>query len=400
MRRVAILVKTLGTTERQAEGVLMTDGSILKEMRMESDQGVGQAKSKFTGNILLFYAFDIGDDIDLNLIKQKNMIGTCVVPLSAYFKNYHIPLSFRMPDEVNEKDQTVTGSSCISSKIYHFGVLSYCYRIPFVDTFEDLKLKILDIKKSFDEKSDVDARNTFKTIYPAVKKPRFYSLKNSYLAIQVHPHKDKMTPDEFKERYGGRIASLLRLEIYNLSDYQKDQILASATGYYGQDLIIIDAEAAFIYDDEYFEPLEFFESASIQRLELQYFDRFLDQKLNYFYGQDSFKVPIRAFFPLVGERLDLPISRLANLRVDISVVTERLENSIKLAGDAYYSNLYAMLVEKMYLREWRDSINRKLSIIQDLYSVYQDRLDTIHEEMLTVVIILLIAFEAVMVFLR
>ena len=230
--------------------------------------------TKFVGNILLFYAFDIGDDVDLGQIKQKNLVNTCVVPLSAYFKNYHIPLSFRMADET---EQTVTRNSCISSKIYHFGVLSYCYRIPFQDTFEDLKMKILDIKKGFDEKSEVDARNTFKAIYPAIKKPRFYNLKNSYFAVQVHPLKDKVTPEEFKERYGSRIASLLRLEIYNLSDYQKDQILASATGYYGQDLIIIDSEASFIYDDEYYEPLEFFESANIQKLELQYYDRLLPE---------------------------------------------------------------------------------------------------------------------------
>ncbi len=369
-----------------------------KDWAVESE--IGSSKNKFSGNILLFYAFDVGDDIDLNVIKQKNLVNTCVVPLSAYFKNYHIPLSFRMTDESEQREYTLTGSSCISSKIYHFGVLSYCYRIPFQDTFEDLKLKIVDIKKSFDEKSEIDARNTFKSIYPAIKKPRFYSIKNSYFAIQVHPLKDKVTPEEFKARYGSKIASLLRLEIYSLSDYQKDQILASATGYYGQDLIIIDSEASFIYDDEYFEPLEFFESANIQKVELQYFDRLLDQKLNFFYGQDPFKVSFKAYIPLIGERLDLPVSRLANLRVDISVVTERLENSIKLAGDAYYTNLYAMLVEKMSLKEWRDSINRKLSIIKDLYTVHQDRLDTIHDEVLTVVVIILIALEAVAIFIK
>lgn len=71
-----------------------------------------------------------------------------------------------------------------------------------------------------------------------------------------------------------------------------------------------------------------------------------------------------------------------------------------MTGDAYYLNFHAMLVEKLYLKDWRDSINRKLKIIQDLNEVYQERLDTIHEEMLTVVIIILIAFEAAMAFMR
>ncbi len=357
------------------------------------------SKNIFKGNILLFYAFDVGDDIDLDAIKTKGLVNTCVMPLSAYFKNYHIPLAFRLSDD-QQKDIGVINASCISSKVHHFGVLSFCYRIPFEDTFEDLKVKIIDIKKNFDEKSEVDAKDTFKKIISSIKKPRFYSLRNSYFAVQVYPLKEKITPEEFKELYGSKIASLLRLEVYALSDYQMDEILASSIGYYGQDLIIVDSAASFIYDDEYFEPLEFFESANIQKLELQYFDRDLDQKLNYFYAQQSYKVPLRAYIPLISQQIELPVSRLAKLRVDISVVTERLENSIKMAGDEYYSRLYSMLVEKMSIKEWRESINRKLKIIHDLYSVYQDRLDTIHEELLTVVIIVLIALEAILVFMR
>ncbi len=351
-------------------------------------------RQKFNGNILLFYAFDVGNAIDLNMIKEKGLVSTCVVPLSTYFKNYHIPLAFRMQDGNAKPGDASSSVSCISSKIHHFGVLSFCYRIPFDESFEDLKVQMIEIKKNFDAKAEIDAKSTFKTILSAINQPRFYSLKNSYFTIQAYPLKGKHSSEEFKATYGSKIASLLRLEVYNLSDYQRDEILASSIGYYGQDLIIVDSAASFIYDDEYFEPLEFFESANIQKLELQDFDRVLDQKLNYFYAQDSYKVPFSAYIPLISQRIELPVSRLAKLRVDISVITERLENSIKLAGDEYYSKLYSMLVEKMSIQEWRDSINRKLAIISDLYQVYQDRLDTIHGELLTVVIIILVALEA------
>jgi hypothetical protein len=378
------------------------EAGVTQGAKMDSIEPIiSTTKNTFKGNILLFYAFDVGDDIDLEMIKQKGLVNTCVMPLSAYFKNYHIPLAFRMNDEPQkEVQQGVFCGSCISSKVHHFGVLSFCYRIPFEDSFEDLKVKIIDIKKSFDEQSEVDAKATFKRIFSAIKKPRFYSLKNSYFALHVYPLKEKITPEEFKELYGSKIASLLRLEVYALSDYQMDEILASSIGYYGQDLIIVDSAASFIYDDEYFEPLEFFESANIQKLELQYFDRELDQKLNFFYAQKSYEVPFKAYIPLLGQRVELPVSRLAKMRVDISVVTERLENSIKMAGDEYYSKLYSMLVEKLSIKEWRDSIGRKLNIINDLYTVYQDRLDTIHEELLTIVVIILITFEAMVAFMR
>lgn len=355
----------------------------------------------FSGNILLFYAFDIGDDIDLQEIKQKRLLFTHEAPRSAYFKNYHIPLSFNMGEGIPASQSEKARIDCLSGKIHHFGVISFCYKIPYVSTFEDLKSKLIAIERMYDKKSEEDARAIFKVIASAIKKPCFFNLKNSYFAVQVNPLKDKVfSPEEFKELYGSKIASLLRLETENLSDYQVDDILASVTGYYGQDLIIIDSEASFVYDNEYFEPMEFFELTTIQKLELQYFDHLLDKKLNFFYSEHSYKIPLVAYIPLLGGRAELPVYSLAKLRVDISVVTERLENSIKLAGEAYYENLYAMLVEQFSLPAWKDSIHRKLDIIQDLYTVHQDNLDTIRNEVLTVVIIILIALELFMVFIR
>ncbi len=351
-------------------------------------------KDRVTGNILLFYTFDIGDDIDLAKIKAKRLVDISDIQLSPFFKYYHMPLSFRIPEERAGVEKN--GGFCVYRKIYNFGVLSFCYRVPFTQSFEDLKRTTIDIKKKFDEQSIIDAQVVFNTIVQAIGEPRFYNLKNDYCAVQVAPLPGKVTAEQFRQKYGAKIASLLRLETQKLSDYQMDQILASTTGYYGQDLIIIDTDASFIYDDEYFEPLEFFESANIEKLELQYFDQLLDKKLQSFYAQESYKLPWTAYIPLLRDRIDLPVSQLAKLRVDISVITERLENSVKLTGDVYYKTLYSMLVENLQLKEWRDSINKKLNIMRDLYAVYQDRLDTIHEELLTIVIILLIALEVFM----
>jgi len=361
-------------------------------MNQKQDQVV--AAGKVTGNILLFYAFDVGDEIDLELVRSKGMVNICTVPLSDYFKNYHIPLSFRMDDGPEEQD-----SQCISSKLHHFGVISFCYRVPFEDTFDDLKVKLIETKKVFDERAEIDAKETYKEIFSALRKPHFYNLMNDYFAVQVYPLKEKITGDEFKKEYGAKIASLLRLEVQNLSGYQTDEVLASSIGYYGEDLIVVDISGSFIYDDEYFEQLEFFDWVNIQKLEMQYFDRVLDERLGVVYEQGgAYKIPWKVYIPLIGPRMDMPVSQLAKLRVDISVITDRLESSIKMAEDAYYSRFYSMLVGKIALRSLRDSINRKLDIIHDLYSVYQDRLDTLHEEILTLVIIILIALEVLLIF--
>ncbi len=361
-------------------------------------EGVKQKEQDiFSGNILLFYAFDIGDDISFDIIKNRGLLTVCEVPLSGYFKHYHVPLSFRLQDYAMEDEAARDMTSCIVSKLYHFGVVSFCYRVPFEGTLDELKTKTIQVKKEFDYQAELDAKHCFESISSAITSPHFYNQDNSYFAVQVHPRfEHDVSSEKFKEKYGGKVASLLKLEQQALSDYQKDKILASTIGYYGEDWIIIDSEGSFIYDDEYFEPLEFLESINVQKLELQYFDRLLDHKLEFFYAQKQYSLPRFSYIPLMHEYIDSPVSRLAKLRVDISVITERLENSIKLADDSYYAQIYHLLVEKLSIKEWRDSINRKLVIIQDLYRVYQDRLDTIHEQILTVVIIVLIAFEALL----
>ena len=353
-------------------------------------------QEKISGNILLFYAFDLGDDIEIFSIKNKNLVLLYEKAPSPFFKNYHIPLSFKLTAEKNK--ETIERKDCIASKIYHFGVVSLCYKIPFESNFDDLRQKLIELKNEYDTQSNIDAKNVFKKIGPAIKKPHFYNLKSDYYAVQVNPIGKEASGKEFREKYGTKILPLLRLETKLLSEYQKNEILSSVTGYYGQDFIIIDSEASFIYDTEYNEPMEILELTNVQQLELHYYDWLLDNKLNYFYMQKSLTPPWTAYIPLIGQRFQQPASKLASLRVDISVITERLENSIKITGDAYFLQLYSMLVAKLGLKDWRESINRKLEIIWNLHQVHIDNLNSLHSEILELVIIILIALEAIIAF--
>lgn len=345
------------------------------------------AKHVFSGNILFFYAFDIGDDIDFEKIKKESLVDFYEPSLSPYFKNYHIPLFFHL------QGKNDSGFECIFRKLHSFGVLSFCYKIGFKESFEELKAKVEDLETVCAERAVDDASVVFSKLGSSVKEPKFTNLESFYFVVQVDPMEQDINAQQFKDFYGSKIASLLRRETKKLSKDQEKQILNSTMGYYGKDLVIIDSEGSFLYDDEFWEPLEFFELANIQQLELQYFDKLLADKLSAFYKK-PYTVPFRSYIPLFGKRSGSPISNLSNLRVDISMITERLENSIKMAGDTYYSNLYSMLVANLSLREWKDSIRKKMDIIKDIYQVQQDRLDTIREEILTIVIIILIALEA------
>ena len=342
---------------------------------------------KFTGNIFIFYAYDVGDDIDLKRIEEKRAIDTLPLQAAKYLRYYHTPLAVELP-------HPHTSSKCLDSKILSFGVISLAYKIPFQDTLENIRKNLNELDAEFQEQSVTDAHSIFKKIKKYIKQPRFFHLKSWYVVIQVDPI-ESISPATLKEQYGGIIASSLRFETESLSEYKKNEILEDARGYYRGDLIVVDTDAAFVYDDEYKEILDLFEFANIQNLELQYYDQALDKQLDFVYQRQVRTLPIKAYLPFIGTRMKDPISALGLLKVDIQSIIERLDRSIKLAGESYTSEIYTLLVEKLDLDNWKASIDNKLEIIKDIYTVYQDKIDTIREDLLSVLIIVLIFIELI-----
>ncbi len=364
-----------------------------------------QDTKQFSGNIVFFYAYDIGDEINLDLVKSQHLVPAYNTPLSVRFKNYHIPISYHLVGDriVSEGERTakkeislddVSGDiaeqdyTCFAlSKIHEFGVLSFVYRIPFIGSFEGLKKQIEHLKNEYDRLADSYAYETYKKIMPAVGSPQFCNLKNDYFAVHIDPDATDLEQKQMIEEHGSDIASLLRLETAELSLHQQHQLLKARTSYYGYETIVIDSSGAFVFDDSFYDALELLEFTTIQILELQYFDRLLDKQLNQFYTDhfDASRYRSGTF----------PISKLAQLRVDISVITERLENSIRTSGDEYYMSIYSLIEKRLSLYAWREAVQNKLKIIEELYRVHQDDYHLLFHKNWTLIITWLIAAELV-----
>lgn len=353
---------------------------------MANSKQESTASHTFSGNVYLFHAFDVGDEINLENIKLSGAVTTRPLSLPKYFKNYHIPLAVELPHPHDT-------SHCISTKIHNFGAISLTYKIPFDTTLENLREDLSKIDNKFQEQSVSDLSSLFKKIKRFITKPQFFHTRSSYLVVQVDTHEKKIDPALLKKQYGGIIASTLRFETKMLSEYQKNEIMQSAIGYFKGDMIVIDTQASFVYDPDYEEILDLFEFANIQHLELRYFDRVLDNQLNVIYEEKARKVPLKSYLPFIGTLTASPVDELGKLKVDISVITERLESSIKLIGEPYFFELYGLLVDKLDLQNWKDAIEKKLSIVHDIRSVLQHKVDSVREDLMTVLIIILIFIE-------
>ena len=71
----------------------------------------------FSGNIYIFHAFDVGEDINLDKIATSHEIILRPLVLPKYFKQYDVPLEIELP-------HPHSSAACDSVKIHNFGAIS------------------------------------------------------------------------------------------------------------------------------------------------------------------------------------------------------------------------------------------------------------------------------------
>src|SRR5438105_3217763 len=124
-------------------------------------------RREFNGHIYFFHSFDIGEDINLDKVKNQHLVMRKPLAYSRYFKNYHIPLAIELPHPHES-------SHCESAKLHNFGVITLRYKIPFISSIEELKQSLSTLEDEYHDQSVSDAGAIFKRIKTAIKQPRFF----------------------------------------------------------------------------------------------------------------------------------------------------------------------------------------------------------------------------------
>jgi uncharacterized Rmd1/YagE family protein len=87
------------------------------------------------------------------------------------------------------------------------------------------------------------------------------------------------------------------------------------------------------------------------------------------------------------------IQELTELRLDSTLLAERVDNALKLIGDLYLARVHTAATKRFYLQEWEAAIERKLDIVEDFYQLLKDRVHTAQGQTLELVVIVLILLE-------
>jgi hypothetical protein len=160
------------------------------------------------------------------------------------------------------------------------------------------------------------------------------------------------------------------------------------------DLAIVHWNSAFVWEPSGVEDIpDLLELATAQLLELRYYDALLDRELHDIY--DEIERRVGPLVAILTRRYRVLQRRTAALLLDLSEMTERLENAVKIVGDFYLARVYQGAVKRFRLSAWQETVLRKQRMLAEVNDLIGDAADTSRSELMELAIILLILFEIV-----
>jgi hypothetical protein len=348
------------------------------------------------GQAVALFAFDIGYEVALEQVRTL-LSSIPIQPISRKKKtpNY---LQYTKPPQVlnlGETDIFLGRSSQIQATVFDFGAISIAYRWSLSgDSLVDLPELSQDLYScDLEEHAKAQVQTLMQKIQSAILRPELSSLSEDYYVFVLEKIDTSLDAKDLLAQHRSTLAQMLHFDTQRLSPEQQEESLNQAVSYYMNDLVLVDWNAAFIYDQDYIDTLNILELLNIELLEARYIDAQLDQRLKNYEGivqkSPEWPLPLRTPYRKA-------IEDLAELRIESSLLSERIDNSLKLIGDLYLARIYDAASKQFHLQDWETAIARKLDIIDDLYQLLSDRTNHAQSQALELIIIGLILIEIFM----
>ena len=348
------------------------------------------------GQAHAFFAFDIGYEVSLEKLTTLAG-GTPIPPISRKRQTpAHIQYS-RPPVVLNLSGEEEMGPhKCqLQATIFEFGAVSIAYRWQFrtesQTNLEDLPQLGHELyNRNLELKAREQVISLIDRIHPAVSRSELSPLVEDYYLFIIEELDQPLTADELLSRYHLVLAQTVSLDPVALSQEQQDEILNEKMSYSDSDLTVVDWNAALIVDPDFEDTATVLELLNVELLEARYIDAVLDQRIDDYAGflqrRAEWPIPLRTPYKRAAREL-------TELRLEYTLLAERVGNSLKLIGDLYLSRLHLAGVRKLHLQEWERAISDKLRIIDDLYARLNDRIRTAQSQALELAIVALIVVE-------
>ena len=355
------------------------------------------------GTCWVMFAHDIGMSIDLNEAQRRITDST---HRQTIRHKRRAPQYFEFdppPLRVTQGGEPLVIGDCRTSDtveilIFDFGAVSVTYKIALAGPMASLRGLADELYGNAVMTEDARRRvgQLLEVIRPAVNRPFVSEIVEDYVIYQIEACSPEISVGQVVGEYGQLLAQVLRAESSALSEDESKDALVCRTSFGRSDLVIIDWNAAIMFDTESEDVRAVLEYANVELLEMRYLDDKLDRALD-----ESYVSLIKGGWQ-GSARWSMPakqMRRVAQLQVDSAVLFEGVNNALKLLGDQYLARVYRSASQRLHLGEWDASIIRKLQTLESIYQKMTDRHAQRRMEVLEWIIIILIAISILLPFL-
>ncbi len=359
------------------------------------------------GQVVYIYAFDVASEIDLKAAQEG------FSKRAEFFKGpadkgvprdfpFHQPLTlYERPIERN----TTKGKVRIQRdvKVFTIGAISVSFRVDFeVAGLRDL-LPYHELAlegKSLDALAVELCEATITRVEPFAK--QLSAAKNkrpeAYTVFSISDLGDPQAASDAQawlSAHRREVAGLLTEEsdFERLSHSEVDETVRHSYSYTVRDLLVVDWNSALIVDEEGTpdDVLYVIEMANLQLNEYRHYDQVLEAALDRAY------IDVESYSrkpPLFAEPRQV-LRSLREVRIDLTKMSEELDNITKFFGDWHLARLYLGCSERFHLNEWQGSLAAKLKTLDGLYKLLMDEMGTRRMLVLEAAIVLLFIVDLI-----
>jgi hypothetical protein len=343
--------------------------------------------------------FDVCEEIRLDELRQ--ILGARTVDTSfkhmapGYVRFQRPPVEEALEPLVLESGERLQGEI----KYFDYGVVSVVFELPFSGDWNNLvQLSSRWVwDTNFESLATRIVKEKLERATPALVKPYTAEwLREDYFIFHLREIAGAPTALDLLTAQGDYISQVVRGETQALSDGERQEILQSRISYYPNDLAVIGWNAAFIYDTPSGAEtaIQLLQYANSQLLEFRHYDELLTKQLEVVYD----------FLDRGGRglwsrwRTARAASKLHTVLLDVSELTERVDNAIKFLSDMFSARLYKLAASKVGVPDYKDLVQEKLQTAEDLYRFMVDEFNQSRAFVLELMVVIILIIELVYFF--
>jgi hypothetical protein len=350
------------------------------------------------GSLLIYRQFDVADGIRLDDAQKRVQRGETQrldlrrVP-KASISIATPPLSFGLGQhrlQIEREEHAVDASV----RVYDFGVVSIQLKIEIPDgTGIDALAAwnaLLSGSQTVDRLAKDLALQVSEELNSVMLRPKFSGFVEDYSLAFVEKFSETPALPLLKAEMGRFL--LQDTSPRRISQDALDDATAMSFSYYEDELAVVDYNSAFVYDPHGDQDIaDLIEFASAQLLEMRYYDAALDREVGSLYE--------RVNRSRGGSSRTLARS-LLRVVLEVTDLTERIENSLKWVGDPYLAKVYQAALSQFQMQRWQQQVEGKLRLMMEVVDLLNNQNNTDRSFLLEAMIFFLIAIEVVMAFWR